>query len=173
MYAGLCAGIKSRACGVAQGEEPLAPMGSTDFRRAEEACRNRVTVSFQVSRDSFETVPEVVRHVLKEDLTGTAFEDDTQDLGPEMPLVLDSTLPSSGGEGLARVARSDEIHDAMPGPTVEGGGIRPHRRFSQSSFFHRRYQTSGSIGFPLHHADDASVWHCQLDAEIETAPARA
>jgi hypothetical protein len=28
-------------------------------------------------------------------------------------------------------------------------------------------------GFPLHHADRASAWNCQLDSEIEPAAAGA
>jgi hypothetical protein len=74
---------------------------------------------------------------------------------------------------LARDAASKAIHEATPRPAVEGSGIAPQRRRSQKALFHRCHQMRGGEGFPLHHADAASAWNCQLDAEIEPPPAGA
>lgn len=41
------------------------------------------------------------------------------------------------------------------------------------TFSHRRDQVRDGEGFPLHHADDASAWKRQSDAEIEPATSGA
>lgn len=70
-------------------------------------------------------------------------------------------------ERLARVSRSEEIHDSTPRAAVEGSQIRPDRRFIQSCFRHARSQDFAGIGFDLHSADEASSWNRQSDSEIE------
>jgi hypothetical protein len=74
---------------------------------------------------------------------------------------------------LARDAANETIHAAAPWPAIEGSGIAPHRRFSHEALLHRCDQVCAGEGFPLHHANCASAWHCQLEAEIEAASAGA
>lgn len=90
-----------------------------------------------------------------------------------MPLVGFAEPASRETERLTRIAASDEIHDSTPRSAVEGSHIIPHRTGSHVTLLHRLAQIREAEGFPLHHADDASCWICQLDAEIKPADSGA
>lgn len=154
--------------GDSQDEEPLPEMARPRCRRAAESFRSPVTQRRQVARDRWIAHAEVASDVFEEDPCRLALPDDPGDMGPEVPLVGLSSPPAGHAEGLAGVSRSDEIHNAAPLSPREGGNIRPHRRVSQGALLHARDQELAEIGFPLHVADCASAWHCQLDAEIES-----
>jgi hypothetical protein len=74
---------------------------------------------------------------------------------------------------LAWDAANDAIHKAAPWAAVEGSGIRPDRRRSQETLFHRRDQMSDGEGFPLHHSDGASAWNGELDGKVEASASGA
>lgn len=56
---------------------------------------------------------------------------------------------------MAREARNDAIHCAMPGSSVEGEKVRPDRCLIQAAFLHARDQDAGCVSFPLNEADGA------------------
>lgn len=62
---------------------------------------------------------------------------------------------------LAREARNDAIHCAVPSASVEGEQVGPDRCRVQAAFFHARCQDAGGVCFPLNVADGAS-----LDAQV-------
>jgi len=70
-------------------------------------------------------IRQASRHIFQNDNCGFGLGDDSPDLGPEVPGVGLALALSSGGEGLAREARSHAIHDATPGSPVEGAEVRP------------------------------------------------
>jgi len=111
--------------------------------------------------------------VLDEDEPGPGLSDDAPCSGPEIALVVMAAPGSSETVRLARDAANEAIHEATPWSTVEGGDIAPQRARSQEAFLHRRDQSSDGEGLPLQDAHWASRWHCQLDAEIESAAAGA
>lgn len=53
---------------------------------------------------------------------------DAGDMGPEVAGVSLGKFAAGGRERLAGIARSEEIHRATPGATIEGGKVVPHRR---------------------------------------------
>lgn len=93
--------------------------------------------------------------------------DDPAGGAPQVALVVLAELSAGEAVRLARDPSNDAIHEATPWAAVEGSGITPHRSRSQETRSHRRDQVRDGEGFPLHVADCASVWNCQLDAEIK------
>jgi hypothetical protein len=110
----------------------------------------------------------VVGDVLDEDEGRLALTDDASDVRPEMARVVCPSHLAGDAEGLARVARREEIHDSTPRAAVEGSQIRPDRRLIQVSRRHARTQDFAGIGFDLHSADEASAWNRQSDSEVES-----
>lgn len=90
-----------------------------------------------------------------------------------MPRIFGALAPPRDAERLARVSRSDEIHDSTPRASVEGSQVRPDRERSDSTRRRRSRQVDAGAGIPFHPADDASARHCQLDSEIEPASSGA
>jgi hypothetical protein len=127
----------------------------------------------KVSEDSLESQPNVAWDVLQDDEAWSYLANDSMDFGPEVPLVVFSFPLSCDREGLAGIARSDEIHSSTPGPTVESSQIRPYRRLIQPPFFHARSKDFAAIGFPLHETDCARAGKGQLDSEIEPSDSGA
>ena len=132
-----------------ESEEAFALVGSADFRRRVEARRNSVTHVSQVPSCTSETASQMAGYVLDEDPLGDDLSDDAGDVGPEVALVVVSCPLSGDGPRLARVARSDEIHDSTPRVAVEGLEIVPDRRRIQGLVLHPRHEDGRSVGFPL------------------------
>jgi len=162
----------SPAAGVGQEEEPGAALGSANVGRAE-------TTPFRIEPQRGKVCEDLIKPALDE--RGDVLDEDerrrhlTHDASKMTPEARTSAGKSSSlpgvGDVLAREAASDEIHDATPRAAVEGGDIRPHRCRIQASFFHLRDQSGAGESFPLHVADDASAWSCQLDAAVEASTA--
>jgi hypothetical protein len=145
-----------------------------DLFRRKQSAFNLETKSSKVSPNSSQSARrDHAADVLDENPPCAGLDDDAAGWRPEIPLVL-FTLPLSGeAVRLARDSANEAIHDATPWAAVEGSHIAPHRRWSQETCFHRRYQSCDGPRFPLHQHDRASVWNCQLDAEIESGAAAA
>lgn len=91
-----------------------------------------------------------------------------------MPLILLAKSLSGVAERLARVAASDEIHDATPRSAVEGSQVAPDRSRSHGFLRHASRQYRGSKRFAFNVADDASRSACgKLNSEVEAAVAGA
>lgn len=106
-----------QTCG--QDEEPLAPMRSPDVRSSEQKARAPVAHAFKVALDGVEPEGNMTGDVLEEDQRGVRLADDASHGGPEVPLVVGAASLAGEGEGLARVARHDEIHCATEEPAWE------------------------------------------------------
>jgi hypothetical protein len=107
--------------------------------------------------------------VLTEDQSRPCFGDDPANMGPQVSRIIFASSAAGAGERLARVARSDEIHDSAPRAAVEGSQIRPDRRRSQGLVFHARCQYRDCICLPLDMTDCAVSRNNELDAELETS----
>ena len=95
--------------------------------------------------------------------------DDASCCAPQVAFVFLPESLSGKGMRLARDAPNEAIHKAAKRSAVEGSHIAPDSRFSQETPFNRCDQMGDCEGFPLHQHDRVSIWHCQLDAEIEPA----
>jgi hypothetical protein len=152
-------------------EEPLAPMGRTDFRRREEACRKAVAHADQSACDFGEAQAEMMGDVLEEDEGRLDLADDAGDMRPEVARVVGTPALARHAERLARIARSDDVHRAAPRAAVEGGNVVPDRRAIQGRVFHPRHESGCGEGFPFDMAH--STISGDGDGETEVEPARA
>lgn len=66
-------------------------------------------------------------NVFEEDPVGTAFADDTGDVGPEVAGIVGATAPSGRAEGLAGIACKDGIEGPAEGAGVEAAQVGPDR----------------------------------------------
>ena len=107
--------------------------------------------------------------IFEEDDRGLAFADDAGDVGPEMARISFAETPPGNRERLARVARSEDIHEAAPWLAVEGGNVVPDRCRIQGLVCHPRHESCRCEGFPL------DVTHSPVsrtgDVEPEVEPA--
>lgn len=136
-------------------EEPLSPVWRADVRSLRQRRRHAETSIAQISDDCVEAGSQMTAHVLADDEPRAALARDAQHVGPEVPRVVDALAMARDGEGLAGVARSDEIHRATPRATVERPYVVPERSRIHPPRLHSRDQRCGGIGFPLHMSDGA------------------
>lgn len=92
---------------------------------------------------------EMPADVFEEDAARADLDDDAPDVRPEVAGVFRAEPLAGGAEGLARIARSDEIHDAAPLSASEGLEIVPDRRVIQGLVFHPCHESGCCVGFPL------------------------
>lgn len=182
-------GVGHRAISRAMGEdeEPFPAMGRADFRRRKQSCRKAVAHVDQISGDLGKSEAEMMGDVFEEDERRPALTDDARNVGPEMPRIGRPLPPARDGEGLARIARKDDVHCATPRAAVEGCDVVPDRRRIQGRVFHPRHEDGCSIGFPLdvtHSAISAGASHAipgiggraadgKMETEVESAGASA
>jgi hypothetical protein len=83
-------------------------------------------------------------------------------------IVLTSSCTSEG-ERLARVARSDEIHDSTPRLTIEGSDITVDRSGLDETVFHAARERCSSVGFPLHKTDRSDGGVDELESELNSS----
>lgn len=103
-------------------------MRCADLRRAKVSRFHAEAHCAKVGVDNVEPLTDVSGHVLEKSKSWLHLTDDAFDVGPKMSRVRIAATLSRNAEGLARVSCSDDIHDATPWLTVEGGNIRPDRR---------------------------------------------
>ena len=130
-------------------EETFAPMGRTDFRRREEACRKPVAQTDQSCGDFGETEAEMMGDIFEEDEGRLNLADDAGDMRPEVAGVVRTPAFTRHAERLARIARSDDVHRAEPWAAVEAGNVVPERRVIQGRVFHPRHDNGRGEGVPL------------------------
>ena len=110
--------------------------------------------------------------VLQHDDAWSHHANDARDGRPEPPLVFDPSPFAGDAERLAREASSEDVHAATPLESVEGGEVRPDRRRSQETRFHRLDQMRRGESFPLHVTDAASASAGgKVDSEPESSVA--
>lgn len=110
-----------------QNEEPFAVVGSANLGRAEYSRRNAIAQPLQSRDEGVELSVRVPSDVLSEQTIRPALGHDPEDLLDKEPVVVGSEVPADLAVGLARVTRSDAIHDSTPRSSVEGGKVRPDR----------------------------------------------
>ena len=124
----------------------------------------------KISEDDFEPFRPEGCDVLNDDQSRLYFFDDASKLLPEpASLAGDPLLLSGDGDVLARESAKDAVHHSTKWLSIEGGHIRPDRRWSQVALVHARSQDFAGVGFPLHVNDASSDEACILGSEIESS----
>lgn len=152
-------------------EQPLALVGRADFRRREEACRKAVAHADQSAGDFGEAEAEMMGDILQEYEGRFDFADDAGDMRPEVARILGTEPSARDRERLARIARSDDVHRAVPRAAVEGSNVVPDNSLIQGRVFHPRHESGCGEGFPFDMAH--STISGDGDGEPEVEPARA
>jgi hypothetical protein len=158
--------FQSRLVGVAQDEQSLPSVRRADLCRREESRFNSVTHSEKVCSHLLQPKANVAWDVLEEAERWMYFFDNPGDVWPQVALVLMPLALACDAERLARVARSDEIHDATPRFAVEGGNVIPDRCLIQGLVFHPRHEAGRCEGVPLNVTNGSTV-HGEPDTEFE------
>jgi hypothetical protein len=152
-------------------EQPLAPMGRTDFRRRKEACRKAVAHADQSAGDLGEAEAEMMGDILKEDEGRLDLADDAGDMRPEVARVVRAPPFACDGEGLARIPGTEDIHRAAPRSAVKGSNVVPDNSLIQGRVFHPRHESGCGVGLPFDIAQ--STISGDGDGEPEVQPACA
>ncbi|MEX5728576.1 hypothetical protein Ga0609869_001929 [Rhodovulum iodosum] len=111
--------------------------------------------------------------ILEEDERWLHFADDAGDMRPEVARVVRAPTLARDGEWLARIARSNDVHRAVPRAAVEGGNVVPDRCRIQGRVFHPRHEDRRGVGVPLDVTHSAISGACEVQPEIEPAGAGA
>lgn len=172
---------KLSVCGVGQivvvahgeDEQALAAVRCADFRRRKQSCRNDVTHADQFSGDFGKSEAEMMGDIFEEYDGCIAFADDARDVGPKVSRISRPKAPPGNREWLARIACSEDIHEAAPWSAVEGSNVVPDRCRIQGLVFHPRHESSRCEGFPLDVTHSPVSGTGDVEAEIESAGACA
>lgn len=151
-------------------EHPLAPVrranvaGGTEHRRLQSVAHSDQRLSESPNPPKSNEIWDI----LDEDQGRLALADDARQVADEVSRVVSGGASSSARIGLTGDSASDEIHNSTPRASVEGGNVRPDRRRSHGSRFHRRDQVCGGECFPLHVAHGASRLAGEVQPSLES-----
>lgn len=150
-------------------------MAVPGFGRAEYSDRTAVAQPFQCRDEHSELAVRIPWHVLSDDTIRPALIHAAHDMADEEPVVVLAEPLSGNAVGLTGIARSEDMNEATPRSSVEGGEVGPDRSRMKPPRFHRRDQRSGGSGFPLHCTDEAAslspIAESEVDSELESADA--
>jgi hypothetical protein len=154
-------------------EQAFAPVRCADFRRRKQSCRKDVAHADQFSGDLGKSEPQMIGDIFEEDDRGLGLANDAGDVRPEVAGIRLAETAARDREWLARIARSEDIHDAAPRPAIEGCKVVPDRRRIQGFVFHPRHESGCCEGFPLDVTHSAISGAGNVEAEVEAACACA
>jgi hypothetical protein len=155
---------------VGQNEESVAMVSRSNIGRSESTPLRIEPERGKVREDDFKAVRAEGRDVFNDDQSRLNFGDDAGKLLPEpASLAFDSGLLSGDADVLTREAARDAAHQAPKWVPIEGGHIRPNRRWSHVAFFHARSQDFTGVGFPLHVSDDSAADACEFNSHVESS----
>ena len=152
-----------------ENEQPLAPVGRTDFRRCKEARRKAVAHADQSAGDFGETEAEMMGDIFEEDEGWLNLANDAGHMRPEVAWILGAEALARDGERLARISRAEDIHRAAPWSAVKGSNVVPDNSLIQGRVFHPRHESGCSEGFPLDIAHSSISGDGDGEPEVETA----
>ena len=154
-------------------EQTFAPVGRTDFRRCEEACRKLVAHADQSAGDFGEAEAEMMGDILEEHEGWLNLADDAGDMRPEMARIIRTPALARDREWLARVPGAEQIHRAAPRAAVEGSNVVPDNSLIQGRILHPRHESGRSEGVPLNVTQSSISGDGDGEPEVEPACARA
>lgn len=86
---------------------------------------------------------------------------------PQPAGIAHAKPPAGIAFSLARVAASDDIHDATPAAAVEGGNVVPDRRRIQGRVFHPCHEGGRGEGFPFDVTHSSISGQGDVESEFE------
>jgi hypothetical protein len=116
---------------VGQDEDAKPLVWRANFCRTEQTRRRRVAHVPKLSQHGFKAEADVAGDVFEEDPCGTAFPDDTGDIGPEVAGIVGTAAFACCTEGLAGISGEDDIEGPAKGTAVEAAQIIPDRGWSE------------------------------------------
>ena len=156
-----------------QDEDPQPLVRRADFCRAEQARRRRVAHAPKLSQDGFKAEGDVAGDVFEEHPFGTAFPDNSGDLGPEMTRVVGTTTFASGAEGLAGIPGEDDVKGAAEGAGIEAAQIIPDWRGGEVSRALGGNEDAPGISLPLDKCPGVITGFGEHEAQIQASAACA
>ena len=108
-----------------QDEDPEPLVRRTNFCRAEQARRRRVAHAPKLSQDGFKAEGDMTGDVFEKDPLGTAFDDDSGNLGPQVAGIVGTAAFARGAEGLAGISGEDAVEDPAEGSGIEAAEVIP------------------------------------------------
>lgn len=160
--------------GVGQGcedEDSIAAVRGPNVGRSDSRPFRIEPERGKITEDAIEASPFEGRDVFNKDTSRLNFTDDSSEVFPHSATgAVEPGSLACVGNVLAREAANDEIHQATKRLCVEGGAIRPNRRWIQIFFRHARSQDFAGVGFPLNVSDDSQIWASESDAKFEACP---
>ena len=167
-----------RAVGHADNEDALAAVRGANFGRCQHCPFRSEPEAGQVSENGVHaSARKKSAHVFEHHDPRTRVANDSDDGGPDPPLVVDAFAFAGDAVRLAGETGNDAIHAATPASSVEGEQVRPDRRRIQAARFHERDKLRGCIGFPLHVSDSAvsesKMLECGMAPKVESTDAGA
>ena len=150
-------------------EQAFAPVRCADFRRRKQSCRKDVAHADQFSGDFGKAEAQMIGDIFEEDESGIAFPDDAGNVRPEMARIGLAEAAAGDRKRLARVARSEDIHEAAPWSAVEGCKVVPDRCRIQGFVFHPRHESGCCEGFPLDVTHSSISGVGDVQAEVDTS----
>lgn len=132
-------------------EESLPPVRGTHVGRSNSDPLRIEPELGKIGEDNVETSPSECSNVLGEDAPGAGLVDDPLVLGPEAAALpgFDPRALARVGDVLAGEAANDEIHEATPWATIEGGNVVPDRSAIQRLVFHPCHEGGRGVSVPL------------------------
>jgi hypothetical protein len=121
---------------VGHDEEALSPHGIASSGRAAYSDRNATAQFFQCWDRNGKLPVDVPRDVLAEESISPAIIEDLDGSVEQPAIVFFAEAESCDAISLARVSRSDEIHEATELSSVEGSCVRPDRSRMKPPRFH-------------------------------------
>jgi hypothetical protein len=148
-------------------------MRSARLSRAEHARFCTVAHASKRAADIGKSQIDVPLDVFEEDPRRLRLAHDARDVRPEVARIVRAALVAGDRERLARITRSDEVHDSTPRAAVEGCEIVPNRRVAQGRVVHPGHECGRRMGVSLDITHSAGSRLGDVEAEIEAAVAGA
>jgi hypothetical protein len=128
---------------------------------------------FQLSNDLSESEADVSFDIFEETELRSNNSNCSGDVGPEVARVFCSKSLSGCGKWLTRITGHKEAHSVAKFVAWEGFNIRPERCCVHESRFHFCDQVRAGEGFDLTISDDAQIWDCSFESEMNAAVSSA
>jgi hypothetical protein len=158
---------------VGQDEDAQPLVRRANFCRAEQARRRRVAHAPKLSQDGLKAEGDVTGDVFEKDPLGTAFPDDTGDLGPEVAGIIGAAAFSGRAEGLTGISGEDCVEGSPEGPCIKTAQVVPDRGRGEVSCALGRDEHGAWPVLPFDKGAGVEAWLGEHETQIKASAACA
>jgi len=158
---------------VGQDEDAQPLVRRTDFCRAEQTRRRRITHALKLSQHGLKAEADMPGNVFEEYPFRGAFANDAGNLGPEVTGIVRATAFASRAEGLAGISGEERVEDPAKDPCIEAAEIIPDWRWSEIPCALGCDEDGARPVFPLDKGAGVITGFCKHDAHIQASTACA